>query len=102
MQRVRTRKLSQAELDRFKVVFSTSYFATQETHGSLASALLNSWQDHGTTDRVYDFPADLDRVTPEDIQRIAGDVLKQMRIGVVYSKAKFNAAWARSFNEKLQ
>lgn len=102
LQRVKTRKLTKAELDRFKVVFSTSYFATQETHGSLAGALLNSWQYYGTTDRLYDLPADLDRVKPEDIQRIAGDILKEMRIGVVYSKTKFDAGWVKSFNEKLR
>ncbi|MEY4631072.1 MAG: hypothetical protein RIQ81_1192 [Pseudomonadota bacterium] len=102
VQRVKSKKFAKADLDRFKVVFSTSYFATQETHGSLAGALLTSWQYFGTTDRLYDLPAELDRVTPEDIQRIAGDVLKQMRVGVVYSKAKFNAAWVNAFNEKLR
>ena len=102
IQRMKSKKFSQAELDRFKVVFSTSYFVTQETHGSLAAALLNSWQYFGNTDRLYDLPAELERVTPDDVQRIARDILTKMRVGVVYSKAKFNTQWVKSFNDKLK
>jgi zinc protease len=102
IQRMKAKKFSQAELDRFKVVFSTSYFATQETHGSLATALLNSWQYFGTTDRLYDLPAELERVTPDDVQRLARNVLTKMRAGVVYSKAKFNVQWVKSFNDRIK
>ena len=102
IQRLKTKRFSQVEVDRFKVVFSTSYFMTQETHGGIAGALLSTFNYYGSTDRLYEMPADLERVTPEDIQRIANDIFKQMRIGVVYAKGKFNPTWATAFNDKVK
>lgn len=101
LQKMKKKSFTQAELDRFKVVFSTSYFLTQETHGGIAGALLGTWNYYGSTDPLYDLPADLERVTIEDVQRISQDLFKQMRVGVVYSKSKFNAAWVMAFNEKI-
>ena len=102
IQRMKTKRFSQAEIDRFKVVFSTSYFLTQETHGGVAGALLSTFNYYGTTDRLYEMPRDLEGVTAGDVQRIAQEILKEMRIGVVYSKAKFSPAWASTFNEKVK
>ena len=102
IQRMKTKRFSQAEIDRFKVVFSTSYFLTQETHGGVAGALLSTFNYYGTTDRLYEMPRDLEGVTAGDVQRIAQEIFKEMRIGVVYSKAKFSPAWASAFNEKVK
>ena len=100
--RMKTKQYSQVEVDRFKVVFSTSYFMTQETHGGIAGALLSTYNYYGSTDRLYEMPADLEQVTAADVQRIAQNIFKQMRIGVIYTKGKFNPGWANAFNEKVK
>ncbi len=102
IQKMKRKSFTQAELDRFKVVFSTSYFLTQETHGGIAGALLGTYNYYGSTDPLYDLPADLERVTIEDVQRISQELFKQMRVGVVYAKAKFNPAWMTAFNDKIK
>lgn len=102
IQRMKRKSFSQAEVDRFKVVFSTSYFLTQETHGGIASALRGTYNYFGSTDPLYDLPGDLERVTTDDIQRISQELFQQMRVGVVYSKEKFNPSWVTDFNEKIK
>ena len=69
---------------------------TQETHGSLAEALLNSLHYYGTTDALYDFPKELEKVTAADIKRLANQILVNLRIGVIYTKSKFKDEWAKN------
>jgi predicted Zn-dependent peptidase len=42
---------------------------------------------------MYEVPAKLSAVTPEDIKRVAQSVLTKFRFGVVYDKEKFKTSW---------
>ena len=42
---------------------------------------------------LYDLPRKLDAVTPADIQRVAKEILKNFRVGIVYDKDKFKSEW---------
>lgn len=101
VKQLRDKKLSLEELERYKTVFATGYFLTLEEHGSLAGALASNYLYYGNTDRLYQTPRDLEKVTPEDIQRIARQYLKNMRLGVVYREKGFDKAWADSFLKAL-
>ena len=85
--------VSQEELDEYRNVFATGYFLTLESHGSLAGALSSFQAYFGDARRLYDLPHKMANVTPADIQRLAKEVLKNFRVGVIYDKEKFNAKW---------
>jgi zinc protease len=89
----RERGVTQEELNEYRNIFTTSYFLTLESHGSLAGALSSFQFYFGDAKKLYDLPEKLSAVTPADIQRIAKDVLKNFRIGVVYDKEKFETKW---------
>ena len=85
--------VTQEELNEYRNIFTTSYFLTLESHGSLAGALSSFQFYFGDAKKLYDLPQKISAVTPADIQRIARDVLKNFRIGVVYDKEKFETKW---------
>lgn len=94
---LREKGVTQEELNEYRNVFTTSYYLTMETHDQLAGALSNSQAYFGDATRLYDLPAKLDAVTPADIKRMANDVLKNFRVGVVYDKDKFMNDWMAPF-----
>lgn len=102
IKRLKSQSLTQAEVERFKVVFSTAYFMAQETHGGIAAALLNAYNYFGAVDRLYDFPAELEKVTAEDVRRVANRVLRDMRLGTVYSEKSFKPDWIKEFNSRIR
>jgi len=85
--------VSQEELDEYRNGFTTSYFLTLESQDSLAGALASFQAYFGDARRLYDVPNRLANVTPADVQRLAKDLLKDFRVGVVYDKDKFNPKW---------
>lgn len=85
------------ELEEYKHVFATSYYLTQETHGSLAKALGTSFHYFGNPNEVYDMPRKLDQVTPEDVKRLANQILGDFRVGVIFGKDDFKTEWGTSF-----
>jgi zinc protease len=101
IQKLRDKKLSVQDLERHKTVFATGYFLTLEEHGSLAGTLASSWLYYGSTDRLYETPRELEKVSPEDIQRLARRYLKQFRLGVVFKEQDFQKAWADKFLKTL-
>jgi predicted Zn-dependent peptidase len=101
VKKLRDEKLSKEDLERHKTVFATGYFLTLEEHGSLASSLASSYLYDGNTNRLYDMPRELEKVTPEDIQRLAKQYFKNFRLGVVYRNKDFQKPWAESFLKTL-
>ncbi len=87
------RGVTQEELDEYRNIFTTTYFLTLESHGSLAGALSSSQFYFGDAQKLYEIPEKMSAVTTSDIQRIAKDVLKNFRVGVVYDKEKFDTKW---------
>jgi zinc protease len=90
---LRDKKLSPDELREYKNVFTTSYYLTMETHEQLSAALSATQAYLGDASMLYELPSRIDAVTPDDIQRVARDVLKNFRVGIVYDKAKFDEQW---------
>lgn len=101
VKKLRDEKLSKEDLERHKTVFATGYFLTLEEHGSLAGALASTYLYYGNTDRLYQTPRELEKVTPEDIQRIARQYFKQFRLGVVFKEKAFQKTWADQFLKLL-
>jgi predicted Zn-dependent peptidase len=101
VKKLRDQKLSKEDLERHKTVFATGYFLTLEEHGSLASSLASSYLYNGNTDRLYQMPRELEKVTPEDIQRLAKQYFKDFRLGVVYKEKSFQKPWADGFLKAL-
>jgi zinc protease len=95
--RMRREPLGQEELWQYKMGFATSYFQTQESHASLAQALMGSFFDWGSTDALYDFPRRVEALTPEDVRRSAERYLKDFRMGLIASPAEADRAWFERF-----
>jgi zinc protease len=87
----RDKTVSQEDLDEYRNVFTTSYYLTLETHDQLASALSLSQAYFGDAAKIYDLPNKLGAVTPADIHRVANEILKNFRVGIVYDKDKFKS-----------
>jgi len=96
IRRVKTHDYSPEQLAQFKNVFATAYFLTQETHGSLAGAISSASQYFGSTDQLYDFPAELEKVTAADIKRLANEVLVDFQFGVIFNRKAFKDEWIRN------
>ena len=94
------RGVTQDELNEQRNVFTTSYFLTLESQGSLAGALASFQNYFGDARQLYNLPTRLSAVSISDIGRIAKDYLKNFRVGVVYDKEKFDAKWLTQL-EKL-
>ncbi|HYX32078.1 MAG TPA: pitrilysin family protein [Oligoflexus sp.] len=101
VKKLRDEKLSKEDLERHKTVFATGYFLTLEEHSSLASALASSYLYNGNIERLYQTPRELEKVTPEDIQRIARQYFKEFRLGVVFKEKSFQKTWADGFLKAL-
>ncbi len=102
IQRVKDKTYSDEELAEYKTIFTTEYFQTLETHASLAEALDTQQQYFGTPMGLYDLPEQLERVTPSDIKRLANSLLVNMRLGVLYSKDRYQEAWGKGFVAGLE
>ncbi len=94
LRKIRDTPYTAAKLAEYKNVFTTTYYLTLETHDNLAAALSNAQFHLGSAAALYDLPAKINAVTAADVQRIAKDILRQMRIGVIYDKEKFMPEWA--------
>ena len=85
--------MTQDELNEYRNVFTTGYYLTLETHDQLASALGGYQVYFNNATMLYDLPKKLDAVTPADIQRVAKEILKNFRVGIVYDRDKFKSEW---------
>ncbi len=92
---LRDTKISPEELKEYKNVFTTAYYLTMETHDQLAGALSNAQVYFGDASIMYEWPSRIEAVTPEDIQRVAKEILKNFRVGIVYDKEKFKSEWIK-------
>jgi zinc protease len=89
----RDKGVTQDELNEYRNVFTTGYYLTLETHDQLASALGGYQLYFNNAAMLYDLPKKLDAVTPADIQRVAKEILKNFRVGIVYDRDKFKSEW---------
>jgi zinc protease len=92
--------LTKEEVDEFKPKFATTYFMRQETNGSIAGTIAGNYFYHNSLDRVFDYPTLLGAITPDDVKRIANEILKNFRVGVIYHQDKMKKAWVDSFVQK--
>ncbi len=96
----KSKVLSKAEVDEYKPKFATTYFMRQETNGSIAGTIASNYFYHKNLDRVFDYPTILGSITPEDVHRLANEILKNFRVGVIYHKDKMKREWVDSFVKK--
>lgn len=89
------RGVTQDELNEQRNVFTTSYFLTLESQGSLAGALSSFQNYFGDARQLFNLPNRLSAVTPTDVARVAKDNLRNFRVGVVYDKEKFDPKWLK-------
>ena len=101
IKKIRNEKLSAVALERYKTVFATGYFLSIEDHSSLANGIASSQLYFGSNDKLYQTPRDLEKVTAEDIQRIARKFLKEFRLAIVYKAKDFNQKWSDNFFREL-
>lgn len=99
IQDLRDNPVSKEELDEYRNVFTTAYYLTMETHDQLAGALSNAQAYFGDASIMYELPGRIEAVTPADIQRVAKDVLKNFRFGIVYDKDKFKSEWIKPLRQ---
>lgn len=100
LEQLKTKTYSAEEIEEYKHVFATNYYLTQETHASLAGALSSAWHFFRNPNEHYELPRKLDKVTAEDIKRLANDTLNDLRVGVIYGRKAFEDAWAEELIKK--
>lgn len=93
LRKIKDKAYTDAKLAEYKNVFTTTYYLTLETHDNLAAALSTTQYHLGSALELYQLPTRIQAVTTADVQRIAREILKQMRIGVIYDKDKFKPEW---------
>lgn len=93
LKKIRDTTYAPNKLAEYKNVFTTTYYLTLETHNSLTAALATAQFHLGSATALYDFPAKIQAVTAQDVQRLAKDIIKQLRVGVIYDKEKFMPEW---------
>jgi predicted Zn-dependent peptidase len=98
--KMKSKTFTPEELEEYKHGFATSYYLTQETHASLTAALSSALQFYGGTDELYEMPRRLGEVTPADIKRLAGELLVDLRVGVIFGRKDFQDSWAKDLIEK--
>jgi len=96
IKKMKTHSFSEDDINQHKNGFSTAYYLTQETHASLAEALLGSLNYYGNTDYLYELPRALDKVNAAEIKRLANQILVNMRVGVIFPRSKFKDEWAKN------
>lgn len=97
---IKKKRYSEDEIKQFKTGYATSYYLTLEEHSSLAGSLAKYNMYFKNTDALYDMPRQLEKITGKDIQELANKYLADFRMGVIYSKDKFDQQWAKNFIEK--
>jgi zinc protease len=95
LEKVKRTTYTSEQIAEYKNVFATSYFLTQETHASLAGAIGTAQGYFGSTDKLYDFPAELEKIDAATIKRLANDILVDMRFGVIYNRKGFQDKWVQ-------
>lgn len=93
LKKIRDTTYTPVKIAEFKNVFTTSHYLAMETHDSFAGSLAASEMYFGDANKLYELPSKINAVTAQDVQRLAKDVLKKLRVGVVYDKDKFTPAW---------
>ena len=100
LQTIKTHNYTQEDIEQFKHGFATSYYLTQETNASLASALSLAEYFFGDPNWFYDLPRRLDKVTNADIKRLANQWLGNLRVGVIFGRSEFKDEWAQDLIKK--
>jgi zinc protease len=98
--KMKSKVFTKEEIEEYKNSFATGYYLTQETHASLAGAIAGSVHYFQSADKLYQMPRELDAVTPDDIKRLASDLLVNLRVGVIFNRAGFQDAWAKELIRK--
>lgn len=93
--------ITPSKLEEFKTVYSTNYFLTLETHGSLASALASHRHYDNDAEAFYRRVAKLSKVTPEQIRDLARRYLKNGRLAVLYHKDKYDQKKGKAFLARM-
>jgi zinc protease len=102
IKKIKSTKLNPKILEEHKTVYATNYYLTQETHAALTGALAGIYVFKQDVNPLYDMPRLLEKITADDIQRLAKRLLTNLRIGVVYNKDKFKQEWAQVLVEKTK
>ncbi len=100
LQKLKSKTYDASELTEYKHVFATTYYLTQETHASLAGALAAAHFYYGDANMLYEMPRKLDAVTGADIKRLAGELLVNPRVAVIFGRDDFKDAWAKDLISK--
>lgn len=96
LHKVMTKPYTKEQLEEYKTGFITNYYLTLENHVSLATALGTSLAYFNDANELYSLPQKLDKLNAADVQRIAKQYIKQMRLGVLFLDKSFDKKWANS------
>jgi predicted Zn-dependent peptidase len=100
LQKMKSKDWTNEELAEYKTGFATSFYLTQETHASLASALGSALYFYGDANEHYELPRQLEKVTPADIKRLANRWLSDLRVGIIFGRSEFKDEWAQDLIKK--
>lgn len=98
--KMKTRKYTKEELNRYRNVYTTSYFLTLEEHSALSRALSSVFFYHHSLDGFYERPMLLEAITSEDLDRVAKKYLVNFRLGIIFDKSQFKEKWAKSLIDR--
>ena len=89
LDRVAKQGVTEAELQRARNLFSASFWSKLETADGKAETLGHYAVFQGDYRKLFEVPAKLERVTPEDIRKTAEAILKRERrtVGILAPKA---------------
>jgi predicted Zn-dependent peptidase len=94
IKKIKDSNYSKEKLAEYKNVFTTSHYLSLETHNSFAGSLATVLAHFGDANELYKFPAKIEAVTSQDVQRLAKEIFTKFRVAVIYDKDKFQSKWA--------
>jgi zinc protease len=92
---LKTKPLSEEEVEEYKRLYATRYFLTQESHQAMADGMAKYYHYFKSVDPLYEMPLKLSEVTNAQVQDMAKKYLKDFRIGVLYDRKKFEKDWIK-------
>ena len=92
---LKDKPLTADEVEEYKRLYATRYFLTQESHQAMGDGIAKYYHYFKSVDPLYEMPLKLSEVTNIQVQAMAKKYVKNLRVGVLYERKKFQDDWIK-------
>jgi zinc protease len=92
---LKDKPLTADEVEEYKRLYATRYFLTQESHQAMGDGIAKYYHYFKSVDPLYEMPLKLSEVTNLQVQAMAKKYVKNLRVGILYERKKFQDDWIK-------